>query len=272
MTLINDRIELTIENHIAHVVLSRADKMNALDNKMFTALVETAQQIEADSSVRVAVISGAGRAFCAGLDMENFAGMMDSDGAPDSVPSQLTPRTQGIANDVQYAVWVWRELSVPVIAAVHGVAVGGGLQVALAADMRYAAPDTRFSIMELKWGLIPDMSSTQLMRHHIPEDAVRELTYTARIFSTDEAKDYNFVTKVVDDPVAHAMNVATQIAQRNPHAIKASKRVLNAANYVSAAEGLLMESEEQDKIIGTANQLEAVMAELQKRPAKFSDA
>jgi enoyl-CoA hydratase/carnithine racemase len=125
--------------------------------------------------------------------------------------------------------------------------------------------------MELKWGLIPDMSSTQLMRHHVPEDAVRELTYTARMFDSEEAKEYNFVTKVVDDPVAHALEVAAVIANRNPHAVQASKRVLNQANYVSAAEGLLMESVEQDQIIGQPNQIEAVMAELQKRPPKFTD-
>ena len=244
--------------------------MNALDDKMFAALVETAETIKADDSIRVVVISGEGKAFCAGLDMQNFAGMIEG-GNGSAVPAKLAPRTKGIANDVQYAVWAWRELPVPVIAAVHGVAVGGGLQIALAADMRYAAPDTRFSILELKWGLIPDMSSTQLMRHHVPEDAVRELTYTARLFGTDEAKEYNFVTKVVEDPLAHAMSIAEQIAARNPHAIRASKRVLNQANYVSAAEGLLMESEEQDQIIGSPNQIEAVMSELQKRPANFKD-
>lgn len=269
--MINERINLSVSAGVAHVVLSRPDKMNALDTKMFAALIETAQKIDADKSVRVVVISGAGKGFCAGLDMENFAGMLDPSKADAGVTSNLTARTHGIANDPQYAVWVWRELRVPVIAAVHGVAVGGGLQIALAADMRYAAPDTRFSILEMKWGLIPDMSSTQLMRHHVPEDAVRELTYTARIFDAKEAKEYNFITKIVDDPVAHAMEVATVIANRNPHAVQASKRVLNEANYLTAEQGLLMESKEQDQIIGKPNQIEAVMAELQKRAPNFED-
>ena len=271
MTLINDRIKLSIENNIAHVVLSRPDKMNALDQQMFSALIEAAAQVEAAKDARVVVISAEGKGFCAGLDMENFSAMLEPSKATESDPIKLETRTRGIANDVQYAVWVWRELSIPVIVALHGVAVGGGLQIALAADMRYAAPGTRFSIMEMKWGLIPDMSSTQLMRHHMPEDAVRELTYTARMFDAAEALQYQVVTKVVDDPLAYAMDIAAQIANRNPDAIKASKRVLNAANYVSAADGLLMESKEQDQIIGSPNQIEAVMAELQKRRPNFKD-
>jgi len=271
--MINERIELSVNDGIANVVLSRPDKMNALDNKMFVALTMAADQIREDKSVRVVVISGAGKAFCAGLDMENFASMAGSgnnDSSGDDL-GKLAKRTRGIANDVQFPVWAWHELEVPVIAAVHGVAVGGGFQIALAADMRYAAPKTRFSIMEMKWGLIPDMSSTQLMRHLVSEDIVRELTYTARIFAADEAKEYGFITKIVDQPLEHAMSIAKQIAARNPDAIQASKRVLNAANYMTEAEGLLMESEEQDKIIGSANQIEAVMAELQKRAPNFKD-
>lgn len=270
MSMINDRVELSVENHIAHVQLSREDKMNALDEPLLKGLLEAAATIKNDNSVRVVVISGKGKAFCAGLDMMNFAALLDPNGDK-SVTSNLSERTHGIANEIQYVAWAWRELAVPVIAAVHGVCVGGGLQIALAADMRYAAPDARFSILEMRWGIIPDMSSTQLMRHHVPEDAIRELTYTARMFDVEEAREYSFVTKIVDDPVAHAFSVAEQIVKRNPHAVRASKRILNEANYVSAAEGLLMESQEQDKIMGTANQLEAVMSEMEKRPAKFID-
>ena len=271
--MINDRIKLTVEDGIASVVLSRPDKMNALDHKMFEALVQTCVQIRGDTSVRVVVISGQGKAFCAGLDMENFSTMLNPQDElkQKAFTSNLAKRTRGIANDVQYAVWAWHELQVPVIAAVHGVAVGGGFQMALAADMRYAAPGTRFSIMEIKWGLVPDMSSTQLMRHLASEDVIRELTYTGRIFEAEEAKELGFVTKICEQPLAHAMQVAKQIVARNPEAIRACKRILNAANYVSEAEGLLMESREQDKIIGSPNQIEAVMAELQKRPPRFKD-
>ena len=271
MKNLNDRIGLKVENHIAHVQLQRPEKMNALDQAMFAALEQAQAEIAADKSVRVVVLSGAGDAFCAGLDMSNFSSLLDPDTPAASLPAKLAPRTHGIANQVQHVVWGWRELAVPVIAALHGVSVGGGLQIALAADMRYAQPGTRMSIMELKWGLIPDMSSTQLMRHLMPEDVVRELTYTARVIDAEEAAKYALVTKVVDDPLDHALQVAEQIAARNPDAIKAAKRVLNEANYMSAEQGLLMESVEQDTIIGSANQLEAVMAELQKRPPQFKD-
>ena len=267
--MINDRIALSIEDGIANVVLSRPEKMNALDEKMFSALIEAGRQIAADDGVRVAVISAQGKAFCAGLDMQNFADLADPNREKGSLPNKLSKRTHGIANDVQYAVWVWHELPIPVIAAVHGVAVGGGFQLALAADMRYVAADTRFSIMEIKWGLVPDMSSTQLMRHLASEDIIRELTYTARLFDAQEAMQAGFVTKIVDDPLAHALQVAKEISLRNPKAIRASKRILNAANYVSEAEGLLMESKEQDEILGSPNQIEAVMAELQKRAPDF---
>lgn len=271
MEIINDRVKLTINDHVAQVLLARPDKMNALDPTMFEALIEAGSRIRDDRTVRVVVISGEGRAFCAGLDMQNFAGMLDPEATSETVSSRLEERTHGIANKPQFAAWLWRELPVPVIAAVHGAAVGGGLQLALAADMRYAAPDTQMSIMEIKWGLVPDMSSTQLMRHLASEDIVRELSYTGRIFDANEAKEYGLVTRVCDDPLEQAMSVAHEIACKNPDAIRANKRMFNAANYISAEKGLLMESKEQDRIIESANHLEAVMAELQKRPADFKD-
>ena len=267
----NDRIELNVDNHIAHVVLSRADKMNALDDAMFQSLREVGEHIAADKSIRVVVMSGDGKAFCAGLDMQNFAGMLDPSQQSDTLSVKLADRTHGISNGPQYAAWVWHELEVPVIAAVHGVALGGGLQIALGADMRYAAPGTRFSVMEMRWGIVPDMSSSQRMRHLAADDVIKELSFTARIFESEEAQRIGFVTEVCEDPLAKAMDVATQIAGKNPHAIRACKRILNQSNYVDQAEGLLMESQEQDKIIGFPNQIEAVMAEMQKRPAEFED-
>ena len=272
--MINDRIELTIENHIAHVRLARPEKMNALDKKMFAAIPMAGEQIRQDPSVRVVVVSGEGGNFCAGLDKSNFAGILDKQGVSASEEDQarpLTERTHGIANDFQVVVWLWRELPMPVIAAVDGVAFGGGLQIALGADFRFVAPDSRFSIMELKWGLVPDMSSTQIMRHLVRDDVIRELTYTARIFDAQQAKDWGFVSDIVDEPLAHAMQVAEEIAVKNPHAIRAAKRIIDASYYQTAAEGLLMESQEQDKIIGSPNQIEAVMAELQARKPQFVD-
>ena len=185
--------------------------------------------------------------------------------------SGLGGRTHGIANRAQYVAWVWREIPVPVIAAVHGVAFGGGFQVALGADMRFVAPDTRMAVLEIKWGLVPDMAGTQLMRHLAREDVVRELTYTGRIFSGEEAFAMGFATRVCADPRAEALAVAREIAGRNPHAIRASKRLLNAAVAQTAAEGLIDESIEQLALIGSANQVEAVMANMEKRAPAFAD-
>lgn len=272
--MINDRIKLTIENHIAHVTLSRPDKMNALDNEMFDAIPMVGEQIRKDSSVRVVVISGDGGNFCAGLDKSNFASILEKKGVSldaEEPAMVLADRTHGISNALQYVVWMWRELPMPVIAAIDGFALGGGLQIALGADFRYAAADSKFSILEMRWGIVPDMGSTQIMRHMVRDDVIRELTYTARIFSAQEAKEWGFITDIVENPLQHAMAVAKQISLKNPDAIRASKRILEASNYQTAAEGVLMESVEQDKIMGTPNQIEAVMAELQKRKPEFVD-
>jgi enoyl-CoA hydratase/carnithine racemase len=268
----SERITVTIEDGVADVRLVRTDKMNALDDAMFEALVSTGERLKAEKGVRAVVLSGDGRAFCAGLDMGNFGRMAEgprSDGA--TSPGGLSGRTHGIANRAQYAVWVWREIPVPVIAAVHGVAFGGGFQLALGADMRFVAPDTRMAVLEIKWGLVPDMAGTQLMRHLVREDIVRELTYTGRIFSGEEAGRIGFATRVCADPRAEALAVAHEIAGKNPHALRAAKRLLNAAVITDPGSGLLQETHEQIALIGSPNQVEAVMANLQKREPVFSD-
>lgn len=267
-----DRIVTTISGGIADVRLARADKMNALDDAMFTALVDTGEKLKADKSVRVVVISGEGRAFCAGLDMGNF-GRMASGERSDSnaVANRLEKRTHGNSNRAQYAAMVWRDVPVPVIAAVHGVAFGGGFQVALGADMRYVAPGTRMSIMEIKWGLVPDMAGMTLMRTLARDDIVRELTYTGRIFSAEEALEYGFATKVVENPHEAAMATAREIVDKSPVAIRADKRMLNAIADSDEAAILLAESVEQDKLIGGSHQKEAIMANLEKRRPVFQD-
>ncbi len=270
-----DRIEIDVVDGVADVRLVRSDKMNALDNKMFEAIEAAGKQLAADLEVRVVVLSGEGRAFCAGLDMSSFAAMADDSpkedgGESKSAPKTLNDRSHGLANRAQHAAWVWHELAVPVIAAVHGVSLGGGFQLALGADIRYAAPGTRFSVMEIKWGLVPDMAGMPLMRNLARDDVIRELTYSGRIFEAEEAQAMGFVTQVVEDPRAHALEMAAMIAAKNPDAIKADKRLLNAANEVSAAELLQLESVEQDALIGSPNQVEAVMAEMEKRAANFS--
>jgi enoyl-CoA hydratase/carnithine racemase len=269
-----ERIKTTITDGVADVRLVRADKMNALDDAMFMALIETGDRLKEDKSVRAVVISGEGRAFCAGLDMSNFGRMASSEKSAEnksSVTGRLAERTHGPANRAQYAPLVWRQIPVPVIAAVHGVAFGGGFQVALGADMRYVAPGTRMSVMEIKWGLVPDMAGTLLMRTLAREDIVRELTYTGRIFSAEEALAYGFATRLADDPYAAALETAREIADKSPSAIRAAKRILNAAPDATPAEVLLAESVEQDKLIGGAHQKEAIMANLEKRRPKFAD-
>jgi enoyl-CoA hydratase/carnithine racemase len=183
----------------------------------------------------------------------------------------LKARTHGIANAFQHVVWVWREMPVPVIAAVHGVAFGGGFQIMLGADMRYMAPGTQLSVMEIKWGLVPDMAGTLLMRHLARDDVVRELTYTGRVFLAEEAMTLGFATRITDDPRAAALETAREIAAKSPHAIRGAKRLLNTVLNAESAETLTMEAIEQQSLIGSPNQMEAVMANTGKRPPRFSD-
>ncbi|MGY4496618.1 enoyl-CoA hydratase/carnithine racemase [Bradyrhizobium sp. GM24.11] len=222
--------------------------------------------------MRVVVLSGEGRAFCAGLDMGRFAAMKEKggNGIPGGENRDLTKRTHGQANFPQQAVWGWRELPVPVIAAVHGVAFGGGFQLSLGADMRFLAPDARMSVMEIKWGLVPDMAGTPILASLVRDDILRDLTYTARIFSAQEAMTYGLATRICDDPRASALEVARDIAGKSPDAIRAAKRLLNNLS-VDPGPALLAESVEQQKLIGSANQTEAVRSNLEKRAAKYVD-
>ena len=271
----NDRVTVAITDGVADVRLVRADKMNALDDAMFQALLATIESLKGNRQVRVVVLSGEGRAFCAGLDMGNFGRMKaaGAGGAADqqSIARNLGARTHGIANRAQYVVWGWRELPVPVIAAVHGVAFGGGFQLMLGADVRLLAPDTRLSIMEIKWGLVPDMAGTQILHHLVREDIVRELTYTGRVFDAAEAQRIGLATRVVDDPHAAALEMAREIAGKSPSAIRAAKRLLNRAAVAGEAAGMLAESVEQEALIGSPNQVEAISANLEKRAPRFAD-
>ena len=263
-----ERVKVTIENGVADVRLNRADRLNALDADMFTAIAEAGARLKQDASVRAVVLSGEGRAFCAGLDVERMAAVANGDSL---LPFEgLDQRTHGVANFVQHVVWQWRELPVPVIAAVHGIALGGGFQLALGADIRYVAPGTRLGIMEAKWGLVPDMAGTQLMRHLVRDDVVRELTYTARIFSAEEAIGYGFATRLEVDPRTAALATAREIAALSPHAIRAAKRLLHQAAASDAEQALTAETMEQKALLGSANQIEAVRANLEKRVPNWS--
>jgi enoyl-CoA hydratase/carnithine racemase len=262
----NDRVSITmLEDGIADVRLIRADKMNALDPAMFEAIAAAIETLEHSKGLRAVILSGEGRAFCAGLDLASMA----SGGA--SAGKDLMDRTHGDANIFQQVAWGWRTLPVPVIAAAHGVAFGGGFQIFSGADIRFIHPETRCSIMEMKWGLVPDMAGFPLWRGNVRDDVIRELTYTNREFSGAEAHILGFATHVADDPYAKALELAQAIAGKNPHAIRGAKRIANALGHTSDGELLLAESREQKAVIRSANQLEAVAAGMQKRKPNFTD-
>ena len=222
-----ERVRIEVDARgIADVCLVRGDKMNALDAAMFDALVAAIDQLKADRQVRVVVLHGQGRAFCAGLDTGRFAKMSTGEAG---ATRDLLARSHGASNGAQYLGMGWRELGVPVIAAVHGVAFGGGLQLALGADIRLVTADLKMSVLEIKWGLVPDMGGIALMRGLLRDDVVRELTYTGRIVRGDEAVALGLATRVCADPLADAFALAAEIAGRNPDALRHAKQLLNRA-------------------------------------------
>jgi enoyl-CoA hydratase/carnithine racemase len=267
---VNDRVTITmLENGIADVRFNRPDKMNALDPEQWAAIAEALDALNAMAGLRVVVLSGEGRAFCAGLDLASMAGAREP--GTSSSGANLAERTRGIVNDMQYVAWGWRELAVPVIAAVHGVAFGAGSQIMAGADIRIVHPGTRIAIMEMKWGLVPDVAGMALWRTQVADDVLREMIYTNRVFDGTEAKALGFATHVSDDPLTHALELAREIAGKNPQAVRGAKRLCNLAAEASDAELLQAESDEQIKVMRTPNQVEAVMAEMQKRPPVFVD-
>jgi enoyl-CoA hydratase/carnithine racemase len=264
-----DRVSVSIEHGVADVRLNRPEKLNAIDRAMFEGLVAAGEHVAQDRRVRAVVLSGEGRGFCAGLDFASFMAMAGDRDPGETLLDRGHPDSP--ANFAQRAAWVWTEVPVPVIAAVHGVAFGGGLQIALGADLRFAAPDVQLSVMEIKWGLIPDMSGTQTLRHLVRLDVAKELTFTGRIVEGREAAAIGLVTRLAEHPREAALTMAREIAEKSPDAIRAGKRLLNQAPLLDVAEGLALEARLQRGLIGSANQLEAVGANLQKRPPKFSD-
>lgn len=263
------RITVDFQDGVADVRMNRIDKMNALDDAMFDALIETGEQLKTASGLRAVVLSGNGRAFSAGLDTSNFAKMQSGESRGEGLID--TPRSSAGANRPQHAVMVWHEIPVPVIAAVHGVAFGGGFQLTLGADMRFVAPDTRLSVMEIKWGLVPDMAGIALLRPLVRDDVMRDLTYSGRIFNGQEALEFGIATRTCSDPLTEALAYAKDIAGKNPHAIRAAKRLLNLPAAASTADILLAESVEQAALLGSANQVEAIQANMEKRAPIFKD-
>jgi len=259
----NDRVTIEVAGGIADVVLNRPDKLNALDRDMFSALSEASTALAKRDDVRVVVLSGSGRAFCAGLDLASMAG--------DPSFELLDERPYGIANVFQNAAWGWRSLPVPVIAAIHGVAFGGGLQIALGADIRIVTPAAKLAVMEARWGLVPDMAGIALLRGLVRDDVARELTYTARQFSGAEAAQLGLATHLADDPHAVATALAAEIAARSPLAVRSAKRLFGLSQDAGADALLLAESREQELLLAGPDLPETIAAHAEKRAPRFAD-
>jgi enoyl-CoA hydratase/carnithine racemase len=262
----DDRVLLSVEDGVAYVRLNRADKRNGLDLAMFEALVAIGERVASDRRVRAVVLSGEGPVFCAGLDWKAFLGHPEGSKALGARDAARSP-----ANLAQRACWVWTEVPVPVIAAVHGAALGGGLQLALACDLRLVAPDAQLSVMEIRYGLVPDMTASQTLLRLVRPDVAKELVFTGRVVSGAEAACIGLATRACEGPLTDARALARAIAAQSPDAIRAAKRLCDRAPSLGVAGALLLETELQLGLLGTPNQVEAVQAALTKRPARFDD-
>ena len=254
---------------VADVRLNRPDKYNALSPEMFDAISEAGESLIDNKSVRAIVLSGNGRGFCAGLDFSGFRGMAgESEGRP---VTRRAPPSNRPENSAQRPGLVWKDVPVPVIAALHGVSYGGGFQIAMGADIRIAAPDARFSVMEIKWGLIPDCSITQTLRDLVRLDIAKELTFTGRIFAAPEAAELGLVTRVTESPLEAAMELAETIATKSPAAIRLGKQLFETSWRADRTAGVKLEAKLQGQLIGSPNQVEAVKSNFEDRAAQYVD-
>ncbi len=257
-------LKLQFDRNVATVLLDRPGKRNAVNLAMFDDFRACGERLANDPDVRAVVLAGSGDAFCAGLDVSLFAGL-----DRESVAAALSPRPPSPANGFQHAAFVWRELPVPVICALHGVAFGAGLQIALGADIRVAAPDTRLSVMEIRWGLVPDMGLSVTARGQVAVDALRELAWTGRIIDASEGRRLGLVTRLDQDPLGAAAGLAAGIAANSPDAVRGIKTLLSEGWHASPADALALEARLQGQLIGSPNQIEAAQANIERRPPQF---
>ncbi|MCZ8014513.1 MAG: crotonase/enoyl-CoA hydratase family protein [Limnobacter sp.] len=264
----SDLVLCTIEpNGVARVSLNRPDRMNALTAELFDDLIRVALELKANPALRVVVLHGEGRAFSAGLDLDNFKQVDDP--ASRIAPGKLGERTHGDCNFFQYAALVWNDLHVPVIAAIHGVAFGGGLQLALGADMRLIAPDAKMSVMEVRWGLVPDMGGMWVLKNLLRTDQIADLVFSGRVVTAPEAVHLGLATRIAEDPLDDAMNMANSLANLSPNALREAKNLINFTARNDRSAILQRESDVQDELIGGPDQREAVNAYLEKRAPQF---
>lgn len=259
----SERVNLEVRDQVAYVTMTRGEKYNGLDFGMFTALVAAARKIRQDRSIRVVILQGEGKVFSTGLDVASFFGK--------PVQAARIFLKYGVkkTNLAQEAAWCWRKLPVPVIAVTHGRCYGGAFQIALAADFRFSTPDCEFSIMEVKWGLIPDMTGSITLRELVPIDAAKRLTMTGELFDGSKAKSLNLVTEAVDDPLAAAEALAAQIKLRSPDAIAGAKSLFQRTWTASERRALTVESRLQWRMFLSRNQRIAVKANLAKELPEF---
>jgi enoyl-CoA hydratase/carnithine racemase len=260
-----ERVKVSVADHVAVVTLTRPERHNALDVPMFEAIIATCERLQREPGVRAVVLHGEGPSFCSGLDV------MSVMAAGDGLEGLVAPLRGQVPNWFQRAAYEWIRVPAPVIAAIHGNCLGGGLQIALAADIRFATAGAKLSVMEVKWGLVPDMSITRTLPRLVGIDVAKELTYTGRIVSGEQAASLGLVTHVHEDPLAGALELAHSIAGRSPDAVRAAKRLFDSAWSGPAEETLRLEAELQLGLIGSPNQIAAVSAGVTKQPAEFVD-
>jgi enoyl-CoA hydratase/carnithine racemase len=266
----SDRVSIDLNHGIADVRLNRPEKLNALDVAMFQAIVEAGESLKDDPAVRVVVLSGRGRGFCAGLDFSSFQAMAAPEAAGGEPPTTAIGQTNGgITHLGQQSAWVWQEIGVPVIAALHGVVLGGGLQIALGADLRLVAPDAKLAVLEARWGLIPDMTGTVILPRLVGIDVAKELTFTGRMVSGTEAVALGLATRLAEDPHGAALELAAELVTKSPEALREGKRLLNLSGTRPVADQLLDERATMASLIGTPNQVEATTAFFEKREPRF---
>jgi len=267
----SDAILFQLDNAVADIRLNRPDKRNAVGSEIIDGLLAAMERIRGDKSIRAVVLSGEGKGFCAGLDMASFGDMVSGDLTSDGAASAYEDINEAGANLVQRLGWGWQELEVPVIAAVHGGAMGGGLNIALGADIRIMAPDAKLGFVEITFGVLPDMSATQSLRHIARLDRIKELIFTGRKFTGEQAYEYGLATMLSETPREDALAMARTIANRNPDAIRAAKKLLNKSMSCTTREGLIAESDCSRSLMGTKNQIEAIMSGFEGREPSFTD-
>lgn len=259
------RVTLTVTDFVARVALARPDALNGLDWAMIEGLLAVQRRLEALAEagrVRAVLLVGEGESFCAGLDMAPIMGV------PERLPGLLEADPEDGINPVQRLVLGWRDAGVPVIAALHGHVYGGGLQIALGADIRVAHPEARLGLLEIDWGIIPDMAIS-VTGAGLRRDLLQELAWSGRKVSGHEAYALGLVTRLSEAPEATALECARSIAARSPRAVAAARTLFETAPSLSQRERLALEARLQGQLLGSAEQREAVAARLEKRPARF---